>query len=118
MLQRTQKYDINVIYVKGKHMYIAYMLSRSYLTDENLQTDFEHINMVSFFLPIRDEILTQMPRATDQDEVWDQLKKTMTQSRSTCKTDLSTTVSWSSRGVVTNVLDFEIVVTEFKLHSR
>ena len=34
MLLRAQKYDIDVVYLKGKHMYIADMLSRSYMSTE------------------------------------------------------------------------------------
>lgn len=42
---------ISAVYVKGKHMPITDMLSQPYLTHEKgCQTEFEHVNMVSFFL--------------------------------------------------------------------
>ena len=88
MLLQTQKYDIDVVYLKGKHMYIADMLSRSYMTTgKNYQAEFELVNMVSF-LPIRDERLTQIRKATNQDEVCDQLRNTIIQGWPTEKMDL------------------------------
>ena len=72
ILVHTQKYSINVEYVKGIYMYITDMLSWSYLTDkENYQTEFEHVIMVSF-LPICDERLSQKYRATDQNDMCNQ----------------------------------------------
>ena len=54
------------------------MLSRAYLPEErNCQTEFEQINMVSF-LPIRDERLQQIRKATEQDDVSNQLRQKLT----------------------------------------
>lgn len=92
MLLRTQKYNIDVVYIQGKHMYIADMLSWSYLTNEkNYQTEFEHVNMVSF-LPISDKRLMQIRSATGQDEICDQLKKTILQVWLSDKTNLPATL--------------------------
>lgn len=64
-----QKYDIDVAYVNGKHMYIPEMLSQSYLTDEKrFQTEFEHMNIISF-LPICNKRLIQFCRTTDWDDL-------------------------------------------------
>ena len=92
MLLCTQKYDINVTYLQGKHMYIADMLSRAYLPEErNCQTEFEQINMVSF-LPIRDERLQQISKATEQDDVSNQLRQTILQGWPDNKTELPATL--------------------------
>ena len=88
MILHAQKYDINVLYLKGKYMYIADMLLQSYKsTKKNHQTEFKLVNMVSF-LPIRNERLTQIWKATEQDKVCDQLRKTIIQGWPTRKMDL------------------------------
>ena len=49
MMLRIQDYDITVKYKKGKEMYVADTLSRAYVTtSQNMQEEFEHVNMVSF----------------------------------------------------------------------
>ena len=74
MLLCNQKYGIHIIYVKVKHMGIADMLSRSCLADEKIfPNEFENINMVCSF-PVRDKKLTQISKATDQDEVCNQVR--------------------------------------------
>jgi hypothetical protein len=35
MILRTQKYDYEIVYLKGKEMHIADMLSRSFLPNED-----------------------------------------------------------------------------------
>ena len=39
-------YDVNIVYRKGKEMYISDMLSRAYLPDTGNQSEIEHVNMV------------------------------------------------------------------------
>lgn len=44
MLLHVQTYGINIVYVQGKHMHIADILSWSYLTGEkNCEIGFEHL---------------------------------------------------------------------------
>ena len=63
---RIQAYDINVRYNKGSEMYLENTLSRAYLNSPSMQEDLECINMVGF-LPIRQERLTKLKKATDDD---------------------------------------------------
>ena len=77
MLLRAQKYDYEIMYKKGKEMYIADMLSRSYLpNEENCHMEFELINMVKF-LPIREERLKELRVETEKDNVLQCLTKTV-----------------------------------------
>ena len=77
MLLRTQKYSYEIIYTRGKEMYLADMLSRSFLPNEdNSHVEFEQINMVKF-LPIREERLKQLREATESDNVLQSLQQTV-----------------------------------------
>ena len=76
---RIQDYDIIVRYKKGKEMYLADTLSRAYLTtSQNMQEEFEHVNMVSF-LPIRDERLQKLKIESDKDDSLHKLKSVIIQ---------------------------------------
>ena len=66
MMLRIQAYDINVRYKKGKEMYLADTLSRAYFNSPSMQENLEYVNMVGF-LPIRQERLTKLKKATDDD---------------------------------------------------
>ena len=68
------KYDINVTYRPGPTLLVADMLSRASLPlGKNHQASFEQINMAKF-LPITEERLAHMRRATDDDESLQMLK--------------------------------------------
>ena len=66
MMLRIQACDINVRYKKGKEIYLVDTLFRAYLNSPSMQEDLECINMVGF-LPIRQERLTKLKKATDDD---------------------------------------------------
>ena len=60
-------------------MYLADTLSRPYLTtSQNMQEEFEHVNMVSF-LPIRDERLQKLKIEADKDDSLQKLKSVIIQ---------------------------------------
>ena len=85
MMFRLQKYDLNVTYKKGAHMYLADTLSRAYLptlyhaetfdedvvmiTDQrgDAEQEAEHVNALQF-LPVTEEISTRIKEATEADE--------------------------------------------------
>ena len=75
MLLRLQKYDFDIDYCPGKHMYLAGTLSRAVAQSENFQT-IEIVNMVTY-LPIREERLEQVKRETELDEALQMLKHTI-----------------------------------------
>ena len=66
-------HDVNIVYRKGKEMYISDMLSRAYLTDTGNQSEIELVNMVQY-LPIRPERLQQLKTETESDEALQILK--------------------------------------------
>ena len=74
-LLRLQKYDFDIDYCPGKHMYLADTLSRAVAPSENLQTS-EIVNMVTY-LPIREERLEQIKHETELDEALQMLKHTI-----------------------------------------
>ena len=80
MMIRLQSYDIDIVYQKGKEMYLADTLSRAYLPSDSTtrETVFDKVNMVSF-LPIRQERLTQIRSATEQDESLQMLRSVILQ---------------------------------------
>lgn len=59
MLLKIHGYDVEVVYRKGKEMYISDMLSRAYLPHHGESNDFEQVNMVQY-LPVRPERLQQL----------------------------------------------------------
>jgi hypothetical protein len=74
MMLRLIQYDIEVVYKKGKEMYIADTLSRACLPEDIRHKDkFASINAVSH-LRIREERLKQLKSATEADETMQTLK--------------------------------------------
>jgi hypothetical protein len=77
MIPRTQKYDYEIVYLKGKEMHIADMLSRSFLPNEDkCHVEFEQINMAEF-LPVCAERLEQIRDETQEDLTLQNLKQTV-----------------------------------------
>jgi hypothetical protein len=79
MLLKMQEYDVEVEYLPGKEMHIADLLSRSYI--QNTQSDeleFEKVCHVSI-LPIREERLRAIQRASKDDEVISTLRNTISE---------------------------------------
>ena len=64
---------MNIVYRKGKEMYISDMLSRAYLPDTGNQSEIGHVNMVQY-LPISSERLQQLKTETESDEALQLLK--------------------------------------------
>ena len=78
MMIQLQTYDAEIIYLKGKEMHLADALSRAYFPlkdniNNTKQAIFEKINRCSY-LPICDERLRQIRRATEDDESLQLLK--------------------------------------------
>ena len=73
MFLKIHGYDVDIVYRKGKEMYISDMLSRAYLPDTGNQSEIEHVNMVQY-LPIRPERLQQLKTETENDEALHLLK--------------------------------------------
>jgi hypothetical protein len=79
MLLRLLQYDIEVVYKRGKEMFIADMLSRAYLPADPSQTNhFRQINAVGH-LKISQEKIKQLQEATNTDEVMTNLKAVILQ---------------------------------------
>ena len=75
MLLKVQKYDVTIIYRPGPEMHLADTLSRAYLSSStNTQGEFERVNAVKL-LPMTDERLEDLMRATQGDEVIQKLKE-------------------------------------------
>jgi transposase InsO family protein len=68
MLIRAQNYDYTIVWQKGKDQVIADLLSRISPAISLGDADFEHINMCAY-LPMGDERLEQLRKATEQDDV-------------------------------------------------
>ena len=74
MLLNILQYDVKIIHKKGKEMYLADTLSRSFLPIKNhTEVEFEHINMVEY-LPIRIERLNEIKIETENDDTLQMLK--------------------------------------------
>ena len=68
MMMRLMKYDTDIVYTKGTHMYIADMLSRAYLQNAGTeQTDIEQVNAVNH-LPMRADLVQKIQDHTTHDE--------------------------------------------------
>ena len=74
MLLNILQYDTEICHKKGKEMYLADTLSRSYLPlIDHKEIEFEHVNMVDY-LPIRKERLTEIRLETEKDGTLQTLK--------------------------------------------
>ena len=74
MLLRMLQYDTEVIYHKGKDMYIADTLSRAYLKHESGTDNFGAVNAVKH-LPISTERMAMLKNHTERDETLQTLKQ-------------------------------------------
>ena len=72
LLLRLQRYDVEVVYVPGKLLYTADMLSRAYVDntqDTELDEEMElHVNMVISSLPVSDKKLKEIREETAEDD--------------------------------------------------
>ena len=82
MMLRIQKYDLEVVYVPGKHMLLADTLSRAYLPEcssfGSVEAEIETVNMVQH-LPISEDRLHAIRTATKEDKILQVLIETMRQ---------------------------------------
>ena len=74
MLLRMLNYDVDIVWKKGKHMYISDMLSRAYLPYDGKGDQFEIVNAVEH-LPISPEKLAELKAETERDETLQLLAK-------------------------------------------
>ena len=92
MYLRLQKYDVKITYRKGSQLFIADTLSRAYLpetqVDHNAGNEFcaqlEETNLVAD-LPISDERLNELRRATAADPVLQKVREYVEKGWSTSK---------------------------------
>ena len=73
MMLKLQEYDVDVTYLPGKEMYIADLLSRSYLPNDKGGGEFESVSHVTN-LPIRRERLLKIQNASEADPVIKKLR--------------------------------------------
>ncbi|XP_048585750.1 uncharacterized protein LOC116606612 [Nematostella vectensis] len=93
MMLRLIQYDIEVVYKKGKEMYIADTLSRAYLPDDTEHKDsFAKINAVGH-LRIREERLRQLKKATEMDDTLQTLKSVILKGWPDSRQELPTQVT-------------------------
>ena len=95
LMLRLQKYDVSVEYLKGKEMYLADTLSRAYLptsTKSGPQDDLLHVHMTQF-LPISDQRLEAIRKATKTDSVMQSLRETIMHGWPDHKQDLTPEVA-------------------------
>ena len=79
MMMRLQKYDVDLMYVPGKNLHLADILSRAYRpTTEGLHKDFEHVHVVGH-VPISESRLEAIRTATEADQVMTALNQTILQ---------------------------------------
>ena len=79
LLLRLQKYEVDVVYVPGKLLYTADMLSRAYLGNAQ-ETDIDdemelHVNMVINSLPVSDKKLKEIMDETAKDSELQAVRK-------------------------------------------
>lgn len=78
MLLKLQEYDVEVVYLPGKEMHIADLLSRSYLKTTQGSEEFEIVCHVSS-LPIREERLRKIQQASRDDHVINKLRNVISE---------------------------------------
>nr|XP_054606603.1 uncharacterized protein K02A2.6-like [Nothobranchius furzeri] len=112
MLIRLQKYDVHMIYTKGKYMYTADTLSRA--VDKEEHEDLEksldiqaYVDMVMTSLPVSADRSEQIKIETNADEVMNELKSTIMKGWPENKKECSAKIQdyWNCRGELTVVDD-------------
>ena len=79
MMMRLQKYHVDLMYVPGKNLHLADILSRAYRPiTEGLHTDFEHAH-VAGHVPISESRLEATRTATEAVQVMTALTQTILQ---------------------------------------
>ena len=82
MILGAQRNDINIVYKKGQHMYIADTLSRAYLQGndqrEAVEKELETVHMADY-LPISNGRLKEIQRITESDDTLKTLKNVILQ---------------------------------------
>lgn len=93
MLLRLMKYDLNVTYHPGKHMYIADTLSRAYTTDnspEDSDDDLElRVHTMTETLPMSNARLEYLKKTTAEDEELQAVIRTSLRGWPTYRKDVS-----------------------------
>ena len=77
MLLQLQKYSLNVVYVKGKHLYVADSLCRNYQNVTEPMTDKDAPLCMADCIPRTSEKLIELKLETENDEELQMLKRTI-----------------------------------------
>ena len=79
MLMTLQRYDLKLVYVRGKEIHISDALSWSYLKEspENLVDDEIDIDSIEAQLPVSPSKLQRIKEVTAADETMQTLKNTV-----------------------------------------
>ena len=75
LMMQLQRYDLDVVYKRGKELYVADTLSRAYLTEED--TDEEEWYDVMCVLPVSERRKEELLEELKKDSVCQQLKETI-----------------------------------------
>lgn len=107
LLLRLQKYEVNIIYVPGKYMYVADTLSRAFLDEQHTDTDLKDdievmVHSLITNLPMTQKKLAQMKSAAAQDEDLQMLSKVVKSSWPFHRNQLPASVAhyWNLRGEI------------------
>ena len=81
-MMRIQKYDVDIVYLPGKDMVLADILSRAYLPEcpsfGSVEAEIETVNMLQY-VPISADSLSSIRSATTQDSTLQKLIETIQQ---------------------------------------
>ncbi|XP_062577795.1 uncharacterized protein K02A2.6-like [Saccostrea cucullata] len=129
MLLRLQKFDYEVLYKRGTKMYFADTLSRAYLKaqPEDLEEkDPVEVHNVDYkeYLPVSEQRIVEIRKATERDETMDMLKGVIKsgwpETRAEVHTDIQTYFPFREELVVQNGLIYKgeriVVPVEIRSH--
>lgn len=105
MLLRLQRYDLELVYVPGKEMYISDTLSRAYLNEstETLVDNELDVNILEAHLPVSPSKLQELKQATANDEILQKLVRVVVSGwpEERSRTEESVRQFWNYRDEIT-----------------
>lgn len=124
MLIRLQKYDVHMIYTRGKYMFTADTLSRA--VDKEERADCEnsadiqaYVDMIVTSLPVTADRTEQIRRETNADETMKELKSTVQEGWPENKKDCPVQIQdyWNCRAELTVVDDIVLKGSKYVIPS-